>query len=119
MSSISRRRMGLMAFSVIGGSCLGSGLRPLNLKTGRLFPATPETPPLATNYRESGLVLRRVSPVAVRHGEGSLTEPTAATQPWWRLPLFMPLCGPRCSPRRSLAAGDPVIQMHVDRSVAD
>src|SRR6516225_11760386 len=30
---------------------------PLNLKTGRLLPATPETPRLA-NYRGSGLVLR-------------------------------------------------------------
>ena len=33
---------------------------------------------------------RRVLPVAVRPGEGPLTAPTAATQPWRRLPLFMP-----------------------------
>src|SRR5215471_19401894 len=73
MSSISRRRMGLMAFSVIGGSCLGSGLRPLNLKTGRLFPATPETPPLATNYRESGLVVCPACSIA--WGWKSLIQP--------------------------------------------
>ena len=33
---------------------------------------------------------RRVWPVAVRPDEGRLTEPTAATQSWPRLPLFMP-----------------------------
>src|ERR1700737_1010937 len=54
MSSISRRRNGLMALSVIGGSCLGGGSRPLNLKTGRLLLATPR---VATNYRDSGLVV--------------------------------------------------------------
>jgi len=37
----------------------------------------------------SGAVLR-VSPVGVRPGEGLLTEPTAATQPRRRQPLFMP-----------------------------
>jgi hypothetical protein len=29
-------------------------------------------------------------PIAVRAGEGPLTEPTAATQLWRRQPLFMP-----------------------------
>src|SRR6516164_1307861 len=33
---------------------------------------------------------RRLSPVAVHPGEGPVTEPTAATQPWRRPPLFMP-----------------------------
>src|SRR5215472_3958413 len=42
--------------------------------------ATPRDPSLATNYRESGFVRRRVSPVAVRPGEGPLTEPTPAVQ---------------------------------------
>jgi hypothetical protein len=41
MSSISRRRNGLMALSVIGGSCLGCGLQPLDLKIyGALPPFT-------------------------------------------------------------------------------
>src|SRR6516165_10071026 len=70
MSSINRRRNGLMAFSVIGGSCLERGSRPLNLKTGRLLLATPETARLATNYRESGFVLR--SNVAVRRAEANV-----------------------------------------------
>src|SRR5215471_3111687 len=39
--------------------------------------ATPRDPSLATNYRESGFVHRRISPVAVCPGEGLLTEPTA------------------------------------------
>jgi len=46
MSSISRRRNGLMALSVIGGSCLGCGLQPLDLKTGRLLLLLRETLPL-------------------------------------------------------------------------
>jgi len=39
-------RNGLMALSVIGGSCLGCGLQPLDLKTGRLLLLLPETLPL-------------------------------------------------------------------------
>jgi hypothetical protein len=35
-----------MALSVIGGSCLGCGLQPLDLKTGRLLLLLPETLPL-------------------------------------------------------------------------
>ena len=34
---------------------------------------------------------RRVSPVAVRPGEGLLTEPTPAVRPWSRERVFMPL----------------------------
>ena len=34
-----------------------------------------------------------VSPVAVRPGEGRLTKPTAATQPWRRQLVFMPGSG--------------------------
>jgi hypothetical protein len=35
-----------MALSVIGGSCLGCGLQPLDLKTRRLLLLLPETLPL-------------------------------------------------------------------------
>jgi len=52
MSSITRRRNGLMALSVIGGSCLEGGSRPLNLKTGRPLSLLH----LRYHYRESGLV---------------------------------------------------------------
>src|SRR5262249_32320044 len=52
--------------------------------------ATPRDPSLATNYRGSGLVLRRVSLFPVRPDEGRLTEPTTAVQPWQREPLFVP-----------------------------
>jgi hypothetical protein len=53
MSSISRRRNGLMALSVIGAPVLGEVLGP---SISRQDPAA-ATPPLATNYRESGLVV--------------------------------------------------------------
>ena len=46
LSSVNRRRNGLVALSVIGGSCLGCGLQPLDLKTGRLLLLLPETLPL-------------------------------------------------------------------------
>src|SRR6201997_5285826 len=52
MSSISRRRNGLMALSVIGGLLSWVRFQTRNLKTGRLLSATPR---LSTNYRESGL----------------------------------------------------------------
>src|SRR5215831_2432903 len=42
----------------LGAPVLGEVLRPLNLKTGRLPPGTPQNPSGATNYRESGLVHR-------------------------------------------------------------
>jgi hypothetical protein len=38
--------------------------------------------------------LRRLSPFAVRPGEGPLLEPTAGVQPVRREPLFMPHYGP-------------------------
>jgi hypothetical protein len=49
---------------------LGEVLGPLNLKTGRLLPATPR---LAANYRESGLVQRRNLAVAARANDGPFT----------------------------------------------
>src|SRR6516164_1423111 len=88
MSSINRRRNGLMALSVIGGSCLGCGLQPLDLKTGRLLPATPR---VATNYRESGLVVCPAcslawgwkSPIQPDGGEGLAKHKGAIVR--WRL----------------------------------
>ena len=53
--------------------------------------ATPRDPSLATNYRGSGLVLRRVSPVAPRPREGPLTEPIAGAQPRPQERVLMPL----------------------------
>jgi hypothetical protein len=49
--------------SVIGGLLSWVRFQTRNLKTGRLLSATPR---LSTNYRESGLVRRRVSPIPVR-----------------------------------------------------
>jgi len=40
----------------------------------------------------------RVSLIPVRAGEGRLTEPTTAVQPWRREPLFVPHCGHRATP---------------------
>src|SRR6516225_12359001 len=93
MSSISRRRNGLMAFSVIGG--LLSWVRFLALQSQDRTPAsaTPRDPSLATNYRRSGLVHRRISPVAAHSGDRLLSEPTADTQLCRRVPLFMPRMG--------------------------
>src|SRR3974390_3125635 len=68
--------------------------------------ATPRDPSLATNYRGSGLVLRRVSSVAVRPGEGLLTEHRTAAQPRRRELAFMaPKLPPTTARRwRGLAA---------------
>src|SRR6516162_4142181 len=75
MSSISRRRTGLMAFSVIGG--LLSWVRFLAPQSQDRTPAsaTPRDPSLATNYRGSGLVLRRNSVVAAPPGKDPFTIP--------------------------------------------
>src|ERR1700751_5137404 len=77
MSSISRRRNGLMALSVIGGLLSWVRFQTRNLKTGRLLSATPR---LSTNYRESGLVLRRISPTPVRPGDSLLSDHIAGVQ---------------------------------------
>ena len=45
--------------------------------------------PALRSYPWEGRRLTR-SPAAVRPDEGPLIEPTAATRPWRRLPLFMP-----------------------------
>src|SRR6516164_2496672 len=60
MSSISRRRNGLMVLSVIGG--LLSWVRSSAPRSQDRTPAsaTPRDPSLVTNYRRSGLVLRRI-----------------------------------------------------------
>src|SRR6516225_9618137 len=62
--------------------------------------ATPRDPSLVTNYRRSGLVLRRVSPVAPRPREGPLTEPIAGAQPRQQERVLMP-------PFRSLPGASP------------
>ena len=55
---------------------------------------------------------RRVSPVAGRPGEGLLTEPTAATQPWRRLPLFMPhTCRSQYASGPAQLGGDPTLAL--------
>src|SRR5215813_13226773 len=89
MSSISRRRNGLMALSVIGAPVLGEVFAPRS-QDRTPASATPRDPSLATDYRGSGLVLRRISPIGARPDDGLLSEPTAGTQPWRREPLFMP-----------------------------
>src|SRR5690242_9924715 len=71
MSSISRRRNGLMAFSVIGGSCLEGGSRPL--KSQDRTPAS-ATSSLATNYRESGLVQCPLADTPRRPADQGLTR---------------------------------------------
>src|SRR5215831_2584991 len=59
MSSIMRRRNGLMACSVMGCSCLERGCRPLHLKTGRpiRYTMSGARSGTAAPYRASGLVL--------------------------------------------------------------
>src|SRR6516164_8280928 len=89
MSSISRRRNGLMALSVIGAPVLGEVLAPQSQDRTLTSRYSPNSP-LATNYRESGLVLRRYLAVAARSGEGPVTEPTADAQPWRRERVLMP-----------------------------
>ena len=58
MSSVMRRRNGLMALSVMGLlPVLRSSLGNHNLNTGQTQPVTAQTaPPVAVNYRVSGLV---------------------------------------------------------------
>jgi hypothetical protein len=46
---------------------------------------------------------RRILVIAGRSGEGLLTEPTTAAQPWQREPLLMPLSG-HCPSARSTAS---------------
>src|SRR6516162_2195440 len=74
MSSISRRRNGLMALSVIGAPVLGEVLAPQSQDRTLTSRYSPNSP-LATNYRESGLVLRRVSPVAPNAKASDISSP--------------------------------------------
>src|SRR6516162_8736265 len=121
MSSISRRRTGLMAFSVIGG--LLSWVRFLAPQSQDRTPAsaTPRDPSLATNYRGSGLVLRRVSPVARRPREGPLTEPIAGAQPRPQERVLMPQRRPPqvTGPRRSRQTPSVVWAIGRERRVDD
>ena len=58
--------------------------------------------------------LRRISPIAVRPGEGLLSDHIAGAQPWRRELVFLPHCGhlkqPEITPRRRCSpCGDPKI----------
>src|SRR6516164_9476684 len=57
MSSINRRRNGLMALSVIGGLLSWVRFKAPRSQDRTLASATLRDPSLATNYRESGLVV--------------------------------------------------------------
>src|SRR6516165_2738188 len=81
MSSINRRRNGLMALSVIWGLLSWVRFEAPRSQDRTLASATLRDPSLATNYRESGLVHRRILPVPPRSGGGRLTERTPAVQP--------------------------------------
>src|SRR5215813_2171203 len=72
MSSISRRRNGLMALSVIGAPVLGEVFAPRSQDRTPVS-ATLRDPSLATNYRGSGLVHRRNLVARGSPGEGRLT----------------------------------------------
>src|SRR5262249_9898406 len=71
MSAISRRRNGLMAFSVIGAPVLGEVFAPRS-QDRTPASATPRDPSLATDYRGSGLVLRRYLVIRAPLREGPL-----------------------------------------------
>jgi hypothetical protein len=50
--------------------------------------------PLTAGRRRANDRCRRILVIAGRSGEGLLTEPTTAAQPWQREPLLMPLKRP-------------------------
>src|SRR5205823_3824965 len=61
------------------------------------FPLLPKLLLSLTNYRESGLVLRRDAVAAVHSSGGPLTDLTPAAHPLGRGPLKMPLtCRSQC-----------------------
>src|SRR6516165_4934831 len=75
MSSINRRRNGLMALSVIWGLLSWVRFKAPRSQDRTLASATLRDPSLATNYRESGLVHRRVSPVAPNAKASDISSP--------------------------------------------
>src|SRR6266567_3907820 len=85
MSSIIRRRRGLMGVSVMGGlpeiglNTQSSDSSPLSVTALLIAPGTPLR---AALYRESGLVLRRVSPLPVWPSEGRFFQSTAGRSGW-------------------------------------
>src|SRR6516165_11684423 len=93
ISSISRRRNGLMALSVIGAPVLSEVQGPSISRQDAWLALLPELA-LATSYRVSGLVPRRILPVPARSGGGRLTEPTPAVQPWRRERVKVPRSRP-------------------------
>src|SRR5260370_37607650 len=97
MSSIIRRRRGLMGVSVM------RVLPELGLNTQSLDSSPHSVTALliapgarlrVALYRESGLVPRRGSPVGAGSDEGPLTQSTADALPGRREPLKMPLKRP-------------------------
>src|SRR5215470_2605296 len=70
-------------------SILRTGLpTPLCLSSQLATGLSPRAP--RSGLERSDFVLRRTSPVAGRPGEGLLTEPTTAVQPWPREHVVMP-----------------------------
>src|SRR5215813_4413205 len=70
--------------------------------------ATPRDPSLATNYRASGLVLRRILPDPARFGGGRLTERTPGVQPRRRERVKVPHTRrSRCAWRSAQSGGKP------------
>src|SRR5215472_3059597 len=83
MSSISRRRNGLMALSVLGAPVLGEVFSPRS-QDRTPASATPRDPSLAAYYRGSGLVLRPTADPRRRRKECRpmlLFRPVRSTRP--------------------------------------
>src|SRR5262249_61656964 len=104
MSSIMRARSGLMGRgepSEVMGLSRAEGCWTFDARDRMPRPsrATAHHLPEIAHDRDacsppaSGFVLRRVSPVAVRPGEGLLSEPTAGAQSRRRELVFMPHTG--------------------------
>src|SRR5262249_18558256 len=82
MSSISRRRNGLMALSVIGGSCLGCGLQPAISRQDACFCYSPRPFPCYKLPRErfSPSDPQRPFDAGDRDGRGYLKRPCGLGQ---------------------------------------
>src|SRR5215469_4777907 len=107
MSSISRRRNGLTALSVIGGSCLGCVFSPSISRQDACFCYSPRPFP---SYK---LPRKRFSPSALgrRRGrlqQGPLIDSTTTIAPRRRTPLFVSDCEVYGAPalRSSVAVRD-------------
>src|SRR5882757_5260808 len=103
MSSIMRARSGLTRRWEGSGAIRGSFLEPKVARPSMLGIGRPDRhalprvnlvdirrPRRVLPSRASGFVLRRILVVAVRSGEGLLTDPTAGAQPGRREPPLLP-----------------------------